>query len=319
MPRTRLPRRTRRLRALRQRSLSTRSGAKRPAAGGSTRSSIWPIRSPPMPMPIAMLARTRRSFYAAQVKQIIDGLDADALATAAQYLQGLDGVAAEFVSAAIQTAQAAQQLASAAQIAADAADYDAKDATGARPGHVNTIVAIRKGNRRDGGALPLRPGDPTALANAQINAALQGRDSATLAKTAAALQGIDTAARRVNADVRARTNDRRRGPGRTGRDRGASNQDAAQAQRTPPQQDGAGTDAANAQEQGARRRARRSRTPRRPEHQGLCREAEERDQCRHFSPTDRPAAARAQYCRHGAGAGRQPQRCSGASPRTPMP
>ena len=132
--------------------------------------------------------------YAAQVKDIIDGLDADALATAAQYLQGLDGVAADFLSAAIQAAQAAQQLAAAAQIAADAADYDAKMRAAMGLDLVNTIVSI--GNEIDKMAARYTAAgkDPAALYTAQVNAALQGQDEGTLAKTAAALQGINTSA-----------------------------------------------------------------------------------------------------------------------------
>jgi hypothetical protein len=132
--------------------------------------------------------------YAAQVKDIINGLDANALATAAQYLHGLDGVAADFLSAAIQAAQAAQQLAAAAQIAADAASYDAKLREALNLSLVNTIVQIRQETEAMRDRYVAAGRDPDALYTAQVNAALKGQDESTLARTAASLESIDASA-----------------------------------------------------------------------------------------------------------------------------
>jgi hypothetical protein len=92
--------------------------------------------------------RDPNALLAAQIQNVIDGLDTATLATAAANLQGLDSVTSEFVRAAIATAQAtaamADAAAQAAQRIADAADYDAKMRSAMGLELVNTIVAIRQ-------------------------------------------------------------------------------------------------------------------------------------------------------------------------------
>lgn len=141
------------------------------------------------------------ALYAAQVKSIIDGLDADALARGAAELKGLDSVASSFVDAALQAAQAAQdaaaaaeRLAAAAQIAADAADYDAKLRSAMGLDLVNTIVQIRTEIEAMRDRYVAANRDPDTLYNAQVTAALQGQTADTLARTVAVLRSIDPAA-----------------------------------------------------------------------------------------------------------------------------
>jgi hypothetical protein len=138
------------------------------------------------------------ALLAAQIQGVIDGLDAATLATAAANLQGLDSVTSDFVRAAIATAQAtaamADAAAQAAQHIADAADYDAKMRSAMGLELVNTIVSIRTQIDAMADRYIAAGRDPGALYTAQVNASLQGKSSAELAKTAAALQGLDTAA-----------------------------------------------------------------------------------------------------------------------------
>ena len=72
--------------------------------------------------------------------------------------------------------------------------YDAKMRQAMGLDLVNTIVSI--GNEIDKMAARYTAAgkDPNALYTAQVNAALQGQDEGTLAKTAAALQGLNTSA-----------------------------------------------------------------------------------------------------------------------------
>lgn len=248
--------------------------------------------------------------YAAQVKQIIDGLDADALATAAQYLQGLDGVAADFLTSAIQAAQAAQEtaaaadrLAAAAQIAADAADYDAKMRQALGLDLVNTIVAIRQEIDAMAARYAAAGRDPAALANAQINAALQGQDSSTLAKTAAGLQSLDAAAaamatsaleQAIAAEVQAAQAEAAAAAAEAA---AQAQQDAARAQQDAArEQERAASDAARAQEQAAQAAAQAVQELARAGQSIKDYVAKLRSgTSAGYSPTDRLAAAQAQY------------------------
>jgi hypothetical protein len=142
--------------------------------------------------------RDPNALLAAQIQNVIDGLDTATLATAAANLQGLDSVTSEFVRAAIATAQAtaamADAAAQAAQRIADAADYDAKMRSAMGLELVNTIVAIRQQIDAMASRYIAAGRDPNALYAAQVSASLQGKSIDELAKTAAALQGIDQAA-----------------------------------------------------------------------------------------------------------------------------
>lgn len=142
--------------------------------------------------------RDPNALLSAQIQRVIDGLDTATLATAAANLQGLDSVTSEFVQAAIATAQAtaamADAAAQAAQRIADAADYDAKMRSAMGLELVNTIVAIRQQIDAMASRYIAAGRDPNALYAAQVSASLQGKSIDELAKTAAALQGIDQAA-----------------------------------------------------------------------------------------------------------------------------
>ena len=233
---------------------------------------------------------------AAQIKGVIDGLDPATLATAAANLQGLDSVTSDFVRAAIATAQAtaamADAAAQAAQRVADAADYDAKMRSAMGLDLVNTIVSIRQQIDAMADRYSAAGRDPAALYTAQVNASLQGKSVDELAKTAAALQGIDTSAaalattaleQAIAADAQA-----------------AAAEIAAQAQRDAEQ---AQQDAARAAEAAARGQEQAAQEAQRAAQQLAQAGQNIKDYVAKlksgtsagFSPTDRLAAAQSQY------------------------